>query len=365
MKAKKLILGLFLLGLSLTSCGKGPSTLKEAYKDYFPIGITLNKENYKLFDDIIGNFNSMTCENEMKWSSIHPGDDVYVFDDGDRLIDYAKSQGMGVRGHALVWHKAVPSGIFYDNEGNYLTKEVMFEKLREHIFETVKHFKDDVYVWDVVNEAIDDSNDALKEDNSNVYFKCPWYDICGPEYVLKSFEYAREALDELEAETGREMNVKLFYNDFSLTNPNKRAKTVEMIQYLIENNAPIDGIGMQSHYHIGSFSIEEFKTSIETFASFDLEVQITELDVSVYDVNENVSSYEEGLPEEIEAVQTAIYDRLFEICREYKENITGITFWSPADDSTWLDHELGKKDYPTLFDIYHEPKSSFYEVMDF
>lgn len=364
MRFKKIIIALIAL-VTLGSCNANPKTLKEAYKNYFPIGLTLNKNNYTNYEDILDNFNSMTCENEMKWSSVHPSDDIYIYDEADKMISYAKEHHLNVRGHALVWHEAIPAGVFLDKNQETISKEDLLKKMKNHIFNVVKHFKDDVYVWDVVNEVIDENEDPLNEDKTNVYRQSSWYNICGRDYILYAFQYAKEALNELEEELGRKMNVKLYYNDYSLANPTKREKLVEMIKYLQENNAPIDGIGMQSHYHINSFSQVEFENSINTYSSMGLEVQITEFDVSVYEP-ESKENYEMGLPEDIELIQASIFSRAFKILRKHKDVITGATFWGAADDSTYLDDlNPNRKDYPYMFNEYHEGKSSYYMVKNF
>jgi endo-1,4-beta-xylanase len=53
--------------------------------------------------------------------------------------------------------------------------------------------------------------------------------------------------------------------------------------------------------------------------------------------------------------------------REYKNVITGVTFWGVADDMTWLDYfpVPGRKNWPLLFDENHEEKQAFRNITDF
>jgi endo-1,4-beta-xylanase len=47
----------------------------------------------------------ITPENELKWQAVRPAPDRFDFSAADVLIDWAKGQGIGVRGHTLLWHR--------------------------------------------------------------------------------------------------------------------------------------------------------------------------------------------------------------------------------------------------------------------
>ena len=67
-------------------------------------------------------------------------------------------------------------------------KETVLSIERDHIDHVVRHFKDDVYCWDVVNEVIEDGNDPINEDKSNIYRKSNWYTACdGPDFISTAF----------------------------------------------------------------------------------------------------------------------------------------------------------------------------------
>lgn len=386
---KKLLVSVGLLTCCLLSaCSGAKDTLKDKYKDYFPIGATLSYTGVKndTFKNVIGEFNSMTCENEMKWGSVHSYDTVtkkhtYAYQQADEMVEYAQDHDMRIRGHALVWHQGLgnedgtTSWVFLDenDETQYATKEVILQRMRDHIYEVMKHFGDDVYCWDVCNEVIDDNNAIeMYEDKSNVYRASDWYVTCGDEYIMEAFRYAGQVRDELG------LNVKLFYNDYEMDNPIKVAKTVEMIKKLQENNIPIDGIGMQSHYDIGNFNMDNFENAIITYSNLGIEVQITELDVSVYANGSAIDSspsswFDYGSDEYYyyTNIQAAIYGRIGEIARKHKDKITGVTFWGLGDEESWLskysagDYRYGRTDFPYLFDIFQERKTSYERFTDF
>src|SRR3569832_1741095 len=44
-------------------------------------------------------------ENELKWYALHPAPDVYAFEPADALQAKAKSLGLQMRGHILLWNR--------------------------------------------------------------------------------------------------------------------------------------------------------------------------------------------------------------------------------------------------------------------
>lgn len=393
MKKNILKLGCLAVCLLLSSCNSTNEkmTLKTKFKDYFSIGATLNYSGVKnnVFSDLIGEFNSMTCENEMKWGNLHTYDSVskthtYSYNKADEMVKYAKKNKMKIRGHALVWHQGLgndegtTSWVFQDenDETKLASKEVVIGRMKDHIRNVMTHFGDDVYCWDVVNEAIDDNNTVpLNENKTNIYRASEWYEICGPDFIYEAFKTA----DEVRKELG--LDIKLFYNDYESDNPNKLAKTIEMVKELQARNIPIDGIGMQCHYSVGNFNMDNFKYALETYASLGVDVQITELDISLYVLNSSMDKdpnlwieYDSDDYHYYTDIQATIYGRISKICREfvdteYPENygeLTGITFWGVADEETWLskysDYRMNRIDYPLLFDALTRERKLSYEM---
>lgn len=358
----KKIFYIFSLISLCAGCSSGASPLlKNIYKNYFTIGAAFNEGSLR--NELVSHFNSLTSENEMKWISLHPSEDVYTFEKADVYIKFAKDHKLGVRGHTLVWHEAVDEEIFKE------TPERILQIEENHISEVVTHFKDDVYCWDVVNEVIDDGNDPLIDDGvtSNIYRQSNWYKACGKEFISTAFIKADQVLKDL----GIRDKVKLFYNDYDNAKEVKRSKTVAMINWLQENNVPIDGIGLQCHYHLGSFDPIALEDAIIEYSNLGLEVQITEFDCQIYDTSlseiEEYGTYSK-VPKEALKVQATIYDRAFEIFRKHKDKITNVTFWGVSDENNYFkdNPNLGNRtDYPYVFDVNHEYKPAYYLIANF
>ena len=330
--------------------------LKEYYKDYFPIGVAVTPQSL-LTDEgelIKKQFNSITAENVMKMGPIHPEENVYNWDDADKLVDFAVANEIKIRGHALCWHLQTPNWMFKDKNGKDVSKEILLERLKKHITKVVSRYRGKIYAWDVVNEAIDDGN-------SMHYRNSDWYRICGEEYILKAFEYAHAA----------DPKALLFYNDYNTEQPNKRDKVYTLLKKLIDSGIPIHGVGLQAHWSLNSPTEQELRDAIEKYSSLGLAIQITELDISVHEwvdpPRDKRADENDAYTPEAEQKQLEQYGMVFKVFRENKEKITGVTFWNISDRYSWLDFYPvnGRKNYPLLFDKDLKPKKAFLEVIKF
>ncbi len=157
------------------------------------------------------------------------------------------------------------TGCFRTGTDAPLSKEVLLERLRSHIETVVGRYKGEIYAWDVVNEAVADEGGELLRPSK-------WLDIAGPGFISKAFEFAHEA----------DPNARLFYNDYNESHPHKRDKIYALVKSLLEQGVPIHGIGLQAHWNIFDPSLDDIRAAIEKYASLGLELQLTELDVSVF-----------------------------------------------------------------------------------
>jgi endo-1,4-beta-xylanase len=351
--------------ISLSPCasGQGNQTtsnnkkgLKDYYKGYFPIGVAVTPWNLHGRDSalIVNQFSSLTAENAMKMENIHPRENEYYWKDADLIAAFASKHRMRLRGHNLCWHSQAPNWMFINEKGETVSKEVLLQRLKDHITSVVKHYKDYVYAWDVVNEAIDDKDTVF-------YRKSQWYRICGADFIAKAFEYAHAA----------DPKAVLFYNEYGTENPKKREKIYQMVKKLKEAGVPIHGVGLQGHWSVNNPSREELEKSIQMFSSLGLQVQVTELDVSVYAGRQGGQLIQgqrrdstTGFTPEMEEPQREKYKMMFDVFRQNKDKITGVTFWNLTDRYTWLDGR-GRKNYPLLFDVNGQPKKAYWDVVEF
>jgi len=243
-------------------------TLKDAFKDDFLIGAALNPRQFgntdaRTTEFITREFNCATAENDMKWEHVEPKPNEFHFEAADKFIDFCRSHDLVVIGHNLCWHAQLPSWVSKPDAGQEtLTKDVLLARLKNHILTVAAHFKGKVRGWDVVNEAINDGNGE--------YRNSVFYRVIGKEYLPLAFKWAHEA----------DPNAELYYNDYNLDADNaKRARAIELIKYLREQGARVDGIGLQGHYNLSTPTAAKIDETIQMFADLGLKVMITELDV--------------------------------------------------------------------------------------
>lgn len=323
------------------------AALKDVFADDFKIGAAVSSGTIQTQEELLKrHFNSVTAENEMKFENIHPAEDVYAFDESDAIVDFARRHGMAVRGHTLVWHNQTGDWLFQDGDGRPAGKEVLLERLRSHIETVVGRYKGDIYAWDVVNEAVADEGGELLRPSK-------WLDIAGPGFISKAFEFAHEA----------DPNARLFYNDYNESHPHKRDKIYALVKSLLEQGVPIHGIGLQAHWNIFDPSLDDIRAAIEKYASLGLELQLTELDVSVFRFDDRRTDLAEPEPGMLER-QAEVYEAVFRLLKEYRGTVSAVTFWGAADDYTWLDDfpVRGRKNWPFLFDERHRPKPAYDRV---
>ena len=320
-------------------------TLKEKYKDYFLIGAALSDTSLDTHKDIIlREFNSVTCRWQMKFGIIAPDAVNYNFGPADRIYNFALDNDIAIRYHAILWHTQAPDVLFEKD------REEVLRAFRAHIKTMAGRYGSGIYACDVVNEAIDDKHGFFMRQSN-------WQQKLGDQLCDIAFSAAREAMPS---------NVDLYYNDYNECNPEKSQKIYQLVKSMQERGIPIDGIGMQGHWNIESPTMDEIKRTIELYASLGVKIQITELDMSVYNHRE-LSDLTAPTPEMVKK-QIKAYKDIFAIFRNYKDVIDSVTTWGVADDETWLLHhpvKEGRLNWPLIFDANHEPKEIYNAIMDF
>lgn len=316
--------------------------LKDAYKDYFMIGVAVNQRNVTNAEQsalVKQEFNSMTAENDMKPEPTEPNEGQFNWEAADRIANFARQNGIRLRGHCLVWHSQIGAWMYNDNP----TKEVFFQRMRNHIHAIVNRYKDVIYCWDVVNEAMTDDRNA-----TDPYRQSPLYKIAGDEFIAKAFEYAHEA----------DPNALLFYNDYNECDPVKSRRIYEMVKKMKDAGVPIHGIGMQGHYNIYGPTEKEVDDAIKLYKQIVDHIHVTELDIRV---NEEMGGQLRFSREGV-AVSDSIkqhladqYARVFRVFRNHKDVVKCVTFWNLSDRDSWL----GARNYPLPFDTGYKPKLAY------
>lgn len=338
-------------------------SLKETFKNDFLVGTALSAQQIEGKDTgtarlIPQQFNAATPENIMKAEIIHPGWDKYNFDLADKLVDYAKKNNIQVTAHTLIWHSQTPAFLRRIQDADSIKQYFV-----NHINTVAGRYDGKVYSWDVVNEA-------LNEDGTlrNSIFR----QKLGDDYIVEAFRLAQKAAP----------NTKLYYNDYNIEQPKKRAGAIAIIKKIQAAGVRIDGVGIQGHWHVDHVPLQEIEESLKEFSALGIQVAFTELDLSVLpnprgransadisqtaDYNTQINPYTKGLPDSMQQKLATAYADLFKLFLKYKDNISRVTFWGVNDGQSWLNGfpVRGRTNYPLLFDRQNNPKPAFYKVIE-
>ncbi len=314
-----------LLATAEATCGipsTGTTTLREeAGKKDILIGSGAINPTY--LDDprfaavLAEQFNSLSPENELKWSFIHPTEGNFTWETIDRLVDFATAHDMRVKGHGLISSCCNPDYLLN------ITDPTAFRAAMTAHFEAVMHrYEGRMDRWDVVTEALKTQGGGLQAND--------FYNVLGPGYIEDAFRIARAAVPD----------AKLFINDNLVESlPGKRQDLYDLVSGLVANGVPIDGVALQMHITEVPPTPGVITDMVNSYKELGLEVAISEMDVHTLNAT----------------LQTDIYGAV--ISEALDAGITDITFWGFTDKHayTWLP---GAK--PLLFDENYRAKAAFY-----
>ncbi|WP_373803852.1 endo-1,4-beta-xylanase [Bacteroides heparinolyticus] len=362
MRNKKTVLA-GLLAIVVTACGaqtavKKEATLKDALGDKFLIGTALNTRQSSGQDTnavkvVKKHFNAIVAENCMKSEVLQPEEGRYDFRQADEFVKFGEDNGMTVTGHCLIWHSQCPRWFLVDKDGKNVSAEVLKQRMKEHITTVVSRYKGRILGWDMVNEAI-------MEDGS--YRKSKFYEILGEEFIPLAFQYAHEADPDAE----------LYYNDYNMHEPGKRATVVKLVNDLKKRGLRIDAVGMQGHVGMDYPDLSEFEASMEAYAATGAKVMITEFDMSALPTisrsanvadrvdfeKKTLNPYPDGLPDSVSLEWNARMETFMNLFIKHADYVTRVTAWGVSDRDSWKNNfpMRGRTDYPLFFDREYRPK---------
>jgi endo-1,4-beta-xylanase len=330
------------------------------------IGAALNRATIEGRDRLAGpivaaQFDSITSENVLKWVLVHPEPARYDFVAPDAFVALGEKQGKTIVGHTLVWHHQTPKWVFEESPGQRIGRDALLARMREHIRAVVGRYRGRVHGWDVCNEV-------LAEDGT--MRKSPWFEIAGEAFIVEAFKAAHEA----------DPGAELYYNDYNLHKPAKRAAAVALVAKLRKQGLRVDGIGEQGHWQLGTPTTAEIQQTIDDIAASGVKAMITELDVDVLPRDAAMENaeldrraarteandpYRGGLPADQQAALARRYAEVFALFARNGGKLTRVTFWGVTDAGSWLNGfpVRGRVNHPLLWDRAGRPKPAFDAVV--
>jgi endo-1,4-beta-xylanase len=272
-------------------------------------------------------FSLVTAENAMKFGETEPQRGVYDFSGADTIVEFALHHGMRVRGHTFVWHQALPDWL---TSGTW-TREELIKILQDHIAAEAGHFKGKVFAWDVVNEAMDDSNSI-------------WLNGIGPDYVEIAFRAARQA----------DPDALLFYNDYGAEGMNGKSDVVYDLVKGLKEKGLVDGVGLQMHLtDPGGLTRAELEENMRRLGELGLIVHITELDVRL------------AMPPTQAQLenQARLYGDVFQACVSVSA-CKAVVMWGFTDLHSWVPSTYRNFGAALPFDENYLPKPAYHAILE-
>lgn len=352
-----------------TSSTSSTTNLSTPLKDLaeFPIGIAVELDgphsllsSAKQKEVVAHHFDQLTAGNHMKMSYLQSAQGNFHYTQADQMVAWGEENGLGVHGHALVWHSDYQVPNFMKNFSG--TSQAFLDLVDNHARTVASHFAGKVASWDVVNEAFLDSGEYRNQGNEGSIF---YQKAGGKDYIAKAFIAAREA----------DSTADLYYNDYNTEqNGAKTDAVIAMAKELLDDGVPITGIGYQMHVMLDWPSIANIKGALKKAADLGLMVKITELDVPINHswsgTYQNGTVYRTFTP----ALAQQQKKRYCEIVSAYMEVVPaaqrgGVTIWGVADHQSWLmglmfSNEPNDIVWPLLFDKDYNEKPALLGVAD-
>ncbi|GIF96178.1 hypothetical protein Cci01nite_12720 [Catellatospora citrea] len=277
--------------------------------------------------------NTITTENELKWKHVEPAQGVFTYDKANKVLDFAEAHQQDVRGHTLVWHSDLPDWV------GELQPTELRSALQTHITSVVGNYRDRVDVWDVVNEPLDDQGNLRGSEDHSF-----WAERLGASYIADAFRWAHDADPDAE----------LYLNEYGIEADSPKARGLyALVQQLVEDDVPIDGIGFQTH-KLETTRLSGLSDMMRRFTDLGLEVAITEVDVRMPKPAD---------PGKL-ARQADVYGWATGACLAVPGCVS-VTTWGFTDKYSWINtHPDYKEDWEaaTLLDDQYTPKPAYGRV---
>jgi endo-1,4-beta-xylanase len=288
-------------------------------------------------------FNMVEAEDAMKWWVLRPAASSYDFRQGDQVVRFAQAHDMKVRGHCLVWGRTNPDWL---TQGHFTSRQLS-RILHEHIKRVMKHYEGQVFVWDVINEAMDE-NGNLRD---SIWYNQPGigFSNSGIAYIEQVFRWAHKA----------DPKALLFFNEAEGEELNRKSDAIyALVKQFKHDGVPLQGLGLQMHIPLLEADVSAISANIARITALGLQVHITELDVSL----PLDSSGHAGAGDL--AHQADIYRGIVRACLNHP-SCTAIQTWGFSDKYSWIgSHSRGTRGQALPFDRAYQPKAAYHAVLE-
>jgi endo-1,4-beta-xylanase len=270
---------------------------------------------------VIANCQLIVPEGEMKWPDIHPTRNQYQFEKADALVDFARQNNIGIRGHTLAWYGGMPA--WTDAIGSRAEAE---RELVDHIETVMSRYRGAIPSWDVVNEPLVDWPKDATSLRPSI-----WTKQLGPDYLPIALRAAALA----------DPDTQLVLNEYDVEYEGarfaaRRKALVELLRSLRDRGVPLHAIGLQAHLFAGrAIDIDGLQAMLAEIKALELDVLVTELDVIDYELPGDVSERDS----QVAAFAARFLGAVCDVVRP-----KAILTWGLSDRYTWVPTYFKRRD---------------------
>ncbi len=251
------------------------------------------------------NFNSAVTENAVKWLSMEPQKGQVNYRVVDGILEWSEDNDIPLRAHNLFW--GIPK--FVQPWVKELDDQELKQTLKTRAEAITKRYKGRFAEYDLNNEMI----------HGNYY-----EDRLGSEITKQMTQWAHSG----------DPDAKLFLNDYDILTGNQLDAFMAQIRSFLKQRIPLAGIGVQGHLHAEAFDREQLKSALDSLATFNLPIRITEFNMpgqrSKFHNDRNLKMTDQEA--ELNAKEMVDYYR---ICFAHPA-VDGILMWGFWEGANWI-----------------------------
>ena len=264
-------------------------------------------------------------ENELKWQWTRPSAVGFEFLGADQLLDWARSAGLTVRGHTLLWlpEKWYPKWLVAHDFGPRPASAAA-AMLTAHVQTVARRYGRRIYSYDVVNEAVQPETGAIRD-------------------TVLTRAMGGEAMLDLMFHTAKAEapHAQLVYNDYMSWERGTEDEThiagvLKLLEGFRRRGTPVDALGIQSHIRllkplpvadIVRESEGPWRRFLDAVVAMGYGLEITE-----FDVNDRMA------PDDIAVRDIMVADyakAYFDVMLSYPQ-LGDVVAWGMVDRYSWL-----------------------------
>jgi endo-1,4-beta-xylanase len=337
---RQLIAGSLAVAASGTVRGASPAASPLGRRDGFGAAVTLAdlQSDVRLQNAVKRYCTQIVPVYELKWPTLRPDPHTFAFDKADALLDFARQNGMTMRGHNLVWYADLPDWTKQIKDAASAERA-----LRDHVATVTSYYRGKLTSWDVVNEAIPEFPKEPTDRRESL-----WLSLLGTNYMRMAFRAAADA----------DPDVQLTLNDYDIESVGprfaaRRAALRNLVSDLLDTATPLHAVGLQAHLH-GELEIDTdaLAKCVAEFRSWGLDVIVTELDVDDVKLPGPEAERDRIVAKRVNDVLSAITS---------EAPLRSILTWGLADRYSWINQMFPRRDHlpnrPLPLDADFQPKA--------